>query len=154
IVSAEDHARHLADALATGRYRVDAIAAELTAALATASTRDVLLTTLGPERFGAVVENLAKSIVGGGARDAEAAERALAALSAGFGAAHRAGTIDRARWERELAEDTDPYATALVLGHAGFTGDVLARLARSAWDRWRWAPNIGIDSGVGPSSQT
>lgn len=153
IVSAEDHARHLAEALATGRYRVEAITPALTAALATASTRDVLLIALGPERFAAVIENLARSIARGGAHGAEAAERAVAALAAGFGAAHRAGTIDQPAWERELTDDTDPYATALVLGHAGLTGDVLTRLAKAAWDRWRAAPNVGIDSGVGPSSQ-
>jgi hypothetical protein len=153
VVSAEDHARHLAEALAAGHYRVEALATSLTTALATASTRDVLLATLGPDRFAAVLEDLARSIARAGA-GADDAERLLRALAAAFGSSHRAGTIDRAAWEHELVDEVDPYAAALVLVRAGLGGELLSRLAKAAWDRWRAAPNIGIDSGVGPSSQT
>jgi hypothetical protein len=150
IVSAEDHARHVAEALASGRYRLDALASAVTVAMATPAGRDVVLATLGPEQFAAVAEQLARSI----ARDEdEAARWILAVLAAGFGAAFRAGTLDRAAWERQLTDGTDPYATALVLERAALPTDALLRLATAAWTRWRAAPNIAIDGGVAPATQ-
>ena len=152
IVGAEDHARHVAEALAAGSYRPQDMASALTTAMATSATRDIVLVTLGPYRFGAVAEELARSIAGGNPSDD--ARRLLALLATGFGAAFRAGSIDRASWEDQLAGDTDPYATALVLERAGLTSDALLRLASATWQRWRAAPNTGLDSSVGPATQT
>jgi hypothetical protein len=152
IVSAEDHARHVAEALAAGSYRRQDMAPALTTALAAPATRDLVLATLGPQRFAAVVEELARSIArGDGNGDAR---RVLALLAAAFGAAFRAGSIERVAWEAQLAGSTDPYATALVLERAGLAGDALVRLATATWTRWRAAPNSGLDRGVGPATQT
>jgi hypothetical protein len=147
VVSAEDHARHVAEALASGRFRIDAVAGAVTSAMATPAGCDVLLATLGPERFAVVAEQLTRSVTrgDGGARGL------LAVLAAGFGAAFRAGTIDRAAWERQLRDGTDAYATALVLERAVLPTDVLVRLATSTWNRWRAGPNLAIDGGVAPA---
>jgi len=152
IVSAEDHARHVAEALAAGCYRPQDMAAALTTAMATPTTCDIVLATLGPQRFAAVAEELARSIAHGDAT--EDSRRVLARLAAGFGTAFRAGSIERGAWEHQLAGGTDPYATALVLERAGLAGDALLRLATATWNRWRAAPNTGLDSGVGPATQT
>jgi hypothetical protein len=152
IVSAEDHARHVAEALAAGSYRPEDMAAALTTAMATPATRDIVLVTLGPRRFGAVAEELARSIAGGDAIGD--ARRVLALLATGFGAAFRAGSIKRAAWEDQLTGASDPYATALVLERAGLVGDALLRLATATWNRWRAAPHNALDSGVGPATQT
>jgi hypothetical protein len=152
IVSAEDHARHVAEALATGTYRPQDMASALTTAMATPATRDIVLVMLGPHRFAAVAEELARSVAGGDANGD--ARRVLALLAAGFGAAFRAGSIERAAWEEQLAGHTDPYATALVLEHAGLGSDALLHLATATWQRWRAAPNTGLDNRVGPATQT
>jgi hypothetical protein len=152
IVSAEDHARHVAEALAAGSYRPQDMAAAVTTAMATPTTSDIVLVTLGPQRFAAVAEELARSIAHGDATGD--ARLVLALLAAGFGTAFRTGSIERAAWEDQLAGDTDPYATALVLERAGLAGDALLRSATATWNRWRTAPNTGLDSGVGPASQT
>ncbi|HEY1282801.1 MAG TPA: hypothetical protein VGF22_24175 [Acidimicrobiales bacterium] len=152
IVTAEDHARHVAEALVAGSFRPQEMAAAVTGAMATPATRDIVLVTLGPHGFAAVVEALAGSIAHGD--DDGDARRVLALLAAGFGAAFRAGSIERAAWEEQLADHTDPYATALVLERAGLARDALLRLASATWSRWRAAPNTGLDSGVGPASQT
>ena len=152
VVTAEDHARHVAEALVAGSFRPQDMVAALTTAMATPATRDVVLVTLGPQRFGAVVENLARAI----AHDAGSgdARRVLALLAAGFGAAFGAGSIERDVWERRLADDTDPYATALVLERAGLAGDALLQVATAAWRRWRAAPNNDMGAGLALAAQT
>jgi hypothetical protein len=160
VVSAEDHARHLAEYLVAvdvtsvvgDPRRAAELSGVLTTVTANAASRDTFLATLGADRFGLVVEELARSVAA--RHSAEEAGRLLAALAGAFGTSYRAGTIDRPVWDTVLADLVDPYATALVLQSAALDAEPLSRLASAAWQRWRRAPNIGIDSVVGPATQT
>ena len=77
------------------------------------------------------------------------AQTALDTLAAAWGAAHR---LDGG-WEAQLAERTDPYATALVLHAAGLAADDLARLAVRAWQRWSRYAGDGIDEASAAEEQ-
>ena len=161
-VAPEVRARHLAEYLAAvdlsrvlgDEGRAAELAELLRAAVADATARDALLDGLGPGRFAAVVEELAARIAARGASgeatvQAARAQTALDTLAAAWGAAHR---LDGG-WEAQLAERTDPYATALVLHAAGLAADDLARLAVRAWQRWSRYAGDGIDEASAAEEQ-
>lgn len=98
-----------------------------------------LLDALGPAGLLAVAAALGDILAQHGTsaeatRQAAAAAPLLALVAGLVGAAERAGALDRS-W-LEALRSGDPYATALVVAHAGFATTTLARLVPVVWERW------------------
>ncbi len=147
-LAAVDLARVLGDERRTGE-----LMQLLQAAMAAAGGRAALLHALGPDRFGALAEDLAVRAAARGASSEATtqADRALTildTLAAGWGGAQRAGDLDAAAWPVHLAE-RDPYAVALVVRAAGLAADDLASLATAAWRRWGREPSIDTAAAAG-----
>ena len=165
--NAADHARHLAEYLATvdidqvlgDDQRTGELARLVTAAMAGAAGRDLLLQTLGAVRFTTMAEDLAQRVAQRGAsteaaRQAAGAALVLQSLAHGLGAAQRARTVDAAVWNDQLGERTDPYAAALVVGAAGLGAADLAVVAVAAWRRWGRRAGDDIDERAAADEQT
>jgi hypothetical protein len=156
------HARHLAEYLAAldlaqvlgNGARVAELVRLLRDATADAGAGEAFLVALGPDRFGSVVEDLATRVALDGASGEATAQATRAAtliglLASGLGT----GLADVAAWEAELAQRTDPYATALVLRSASLAADELGRVAAAAWRRWQERAGDGIDEAAAAREQ-
>jgi hypothetical protein len=156
------HARHVAEYLAAVDLsqvlgddgRAGDLARLIGSATADAASRAALLAALGPARFAAIAEDLAARV----ARDGASGETTTQAGRAGtvlglLAAAVGPGTPDLGAWEAQLAERTDPYATALVLRAAHLAGADLGRLAAATWRRWRERAGDGIDEAAAATEQ-
>jgi hypothetical protein len=165
-VAADVRARHLGEYLAAldlsqvlgNERRAGEVMELLEAAAADTAGRAALLDTLGPDRFGAIAEDLARRVAARGASSeataqADRARTLLDTLAAAWGGAQRAGDLAATAWPAELAERIDPYAIALVVRAAGLAADDLALLAAAAWRGWGGEPGAGIDNGADADNQ-
>src|SRR5262249_39807266 len=136
-----------------GRGGTADLAARLDAVMANATTRDAFLGALGTDGLVAAAEVLARPIAAGTGA-ARAAQRLLASLARGLGAAYCDGTIVRSSWAGAVANSMDPYAAALIVRHAELDTDALVTLAPAIWQRWSMSRRDGIDDVVMPAVAT
>ena len=131
----------------------------LAAVLADPAARRLLLDQLGPEGFAAVIDRLARIVVGHLEDDhvVAAAVGVLAQLSGGLAAGVRHGEAGEADYRSALLDgsDGDPHLLAMVLRHGGFPTPVVVAWAFAILGRAGSVGPGGLGSFVGaPGERT